>query len=137
MNSTVKKSEKRSELETALKTIAGHAETMMSSVEDEVSLGWVGQNVGDFVYFKTYDDGNDVITVSKGEIIEVITSEKKVMNKPDDNMKSEGWHNERTVMYKIRWNGMTATVDSRYVYEDKLKAIVAAISYTVKSYFDK
>lgn len=131
-----KKIEKQ-EIEKALSIILKSAENALNASEDDVKFGWCELNIGDFVYFKTYDDVNDNLTISKGEIIEIITYEKKVMNKPDEKMQSNGWHIERNISYKIRWNGMTSIIDSRYVYTDKLYATIAALHGTVKSFFEK
>lgn len=131
-----KKKTNRNEIEHALSVILHGGKDILNDSENNVKFGWCELNIGDWVYFKTYDDDHDTLTVSKGEIIEIMTSEKKVMNKPDDNMSSDGWHCERCVSYKIRWNGMTAIIDSRYAYTDKMHAILAAIHNTIKSYFE-
>lgn len=130
-----KKTTNCNEIEHALSIILENGKKLLNDSEDYVKFGWNEMNIGDWVYFKTYDDVNDTLTVSKGEIIEVITSEKKVMNKPDDNMRSDGWHCERCISYKIRWSGMTTIIDSRYVYTDKIQAVLAAIYNTIESYF--
>lgn len=124
----------RTEVETALSTIFSVGKHIIDDAESNIKFGWNDLNIGDAVYFKTYDDDNDIITISKGEIIEIITSEKKVIDKPDDNMQSNGWHTQRNISYKIRWNGMTSIIDSRYVYTDKLYATVTAILGTIESY---
>ena len=124
----------RTEVETALSTIFNVGKHIIDDAESNIKFGWNDLNIGDVVYFKTYDDDNDIITISKGEIIEIITSEKKVIDKPDDNMQSNGWHIQRNILYKIRWNGMTSIIDSRYVYTDKLYATVTAILGTIESY---
>lgn len=131
-----KKKTNRNEIEHALSVILHGGKDLLNDSENNVKFGWCELSIGDWVYFKTYDDDHDTLTVSKGEIIEIITSEKKVMNKPDDNMSSDGWHRERCVSYKIRWNGMTTIIDSRYAYTDKMHAILAAIHNTIKSYFE-
>lgn len=135
-NNNKKKKTNRNEIERALSVILHVGKDILNDSEDNVKFGWCEFNIGDWVYFKTYDDDHDTLTVSKGEIIEIITSEKKVMNRPDDNMSSDGWHSERCVSYKIRWNGMTTIIDSRYAYTDKMHAILAAIHNTIKSYFE-
>lgn len=122
-------------IEDALSVISESGDRILDNLDENIRMGWYDLNVGDKVYFKTFDDVNDIMTISKGEIIEVVVSEKKVPNRPDDNMESNGWHRERCVTYKVRWNGMTANVDPRYVYTDKLDAVLAAICGTVKSYF--
>ena len=126
----------REEIENALDIILKCGENALHDSDDNIKFGWSELTIGDFVYFKTYDDVNDNLTISKGEIIEIITSEKKVMNRPDDDMKSNGWHRERSVSYKIRWNGMTSIIDSRYVYVDKINAVVAAMNGTIQSYLE-
>lgn len=129
------KKQNRTEIESALKIIAKTGENVVHDADENAQIGWYDLNIGDTVYFKTFDDVNDVLTISKGEIIEIISSEKKVMNKPDSNMKTDGWHRERTITYRVRWNGMTASIDSRYVFTDKLDATLAAICETAKTYF--
>lgn len=134
MNKTTNINQK--EIENAVNVIFDYGKEILAESKDEVDFGWVELVVGNYVYFRTYDDCNDNLTISKGEIIEVITSDKKVMNKPDDKMQSDGWHIERGVSYKVRWNGMTTVIDSRYVYTNKLHALIAAVNGTIKSYFD-
>ena len=122
-------------IENALSAIAAAGENIVDETGENMRIGWCELSVGDRVYFKTYDDVADTITISKGEIIEVVVSEKKVPNRPDDNMESTGWHRERQVTYRVRWNGMTASIDPRYVYTDKTDAVLAAVCGTIKSYF--
>lgn len=122
-------------IENALSAIAAAGGNIVDETGENMRIGWCELSVGDRVYFKTYDDVADTITISKGEIIEVVVSEKKVPNRPDDNMESTGWHRERQVTYRVRWNGMTANIDPRYVYTDKTDAVLAAVCGTIKSYF--
>lgn len=129
------KRENISTIEDALRIISDAGEEIVTNSDENIQLGWYELNIGDKVYFKTFDDVNDIMTISKGEIIEIVVTEKKVPNKPDNNMESTGWHRERRITYKVRWNGMTASIDPRYVYTDKTDAILAAISGTIKSYF--
>lgn len=124
------------EIENALSTIMNGGNEILKDSENDVKFGWYDLIVGDFIYFKTYDDINDNVTVSNGEIVEIITSEKKVTDRPNENLESNNWHIERFVSYKIRWNGMSAIIDSRYVYRNKLCATVAVIHDTIKNYFD-
>jgi hypothetical protein len=129
------KTENVSAIEDFLSEISKAGEEILNDSSENLQIGWYELNVGDKVYFKTFDDVNDIVTVSKGEIIEIIITEKKVLNKPDDNMESNGWHRERQIAYKVRWNGMTANIDPRYVYTDKMSALLAAVCGTIKSYF--
>lgn len=125
------------EIEKSLNQVMNYTEKRINDLFINTNLGWTELNIGDEVYFKTYDDIEDSFIISKGEILEIITTDKKVLNKPDNNLVSDGWHIERYVTYKVRWNGNTMIIDQRYVYVNKLQATLAAIHNTIKSYFNE
>lgn len=122
--------------ENALRVIMDAGKHAIADTKTNNKFGWHDLAIGDTVYFKCYDDANDVVRVTKGKIIGIITNEYEVMNKPTDELKTEGTHIETSVTYRIAWNDAKFDIDSRFVYTDKLNACIAAIYDTVCSYFE-
>lgn len=122
--------------ENALRAIMEAGDNAIKDTQTNNKFGWHELSIGDTVYFKCYDDVNDVVTVSKGKITGIITNEYEVMNKPTTDFKSEGTHIETSVTYRIAWKDAKFDIDSRFVYIDKLNACLAAIHDTVCSYFE-
>ena len=122
--------------ENALRVILEAGKHAIKDTQTNNRFGWHELSIGDTVYFKCYDDVNDVVTVSKGKITGIITNEYEVMNKPDKDLKTEGTHIETSVTYRIAWKDAKFDIDSRFVYIDKLNACMAAIYDTVNSYFN-
>ena len=122
--------------ENALRAIMEAGDNAIKDTQTNNKFGWHELSIGDTVYFKCYDDVNDVVTVSKGKITGIITNEYEVMNKPTTDFKSEGTHIETSVTYRIAWKDAKFDIDSRFVYIDKLNAYLAAIHDTVRSYFE-
>ena len=71
------KRENISTIEDALRIISDAGEEIVTNSDENIQLGWYELNIGDKVYFKTFDDVNDIMTISKGEIIEIVVTEKK------------------------------------------------------------
>ena len=136
MDSKAEKEKCIVEVTNALDVISKFGTSIMKECEDDLAIGWMEFNVGDTVYFKTYNDIDDVIMVTKGTIVEIIRRDVKVDNKPGSDASSNGWHTETSVSYKVQWNGGKTTINARYVYGDKLYATLAAITETVNSYFN-
>ena len=135
MDSKAEKEKCIVEVTNALDVISKFGTSIMKECDDDLAIGWMEFNVGDTVYFKTYNDIDDVIMVTKGTIVEIIRRDVKVDNKPGSDASSNGWHTETSVSYKVQWNGGKTTINARYVYGDKLYATLAAITETVNSYF--
>lgn len=135
MDSKAEKEKCIVEVTNALDVISKFGTSIMKECEDDLAIGWMEFNVGDTVYFKTYNDIDDVIMVTKGTIVEIIRRDVKVDNKPGSDASAGGWHTETSVSYKVQWNGGKTTINARYVYGDKLYATLAAITETVNSYF--
>ena len=136
MDSKAEKEKRIGEVGDALEIISKFGSSIMKECEENVAIGWMEFDVGDTVYFKTYNDIDDVIMVTKGTIVEIIRRDVKVDDKPGSETSSNGWHTETSVSYKVQWNGGKSTINARYVYGDKLYATLAAITETVNSYFN-
>lgn len=136
MDSKLEKEKRIAEVTDALEVISKFGSSIMEECEEYLSIGWMDFNVGDTVYFKTYNDVDDVIMVTKGTIVEIIKREVKVDNKPGSNDFGDGWHTETSVSYKVQWNGGKSTINARYVYGDKLYATLAAVTETINSYLN-
>ena len=135
MDSKAEKKECIDNVTDALEVISKFGSSIMRECEENLSIGWMEFNVGDIVYFKTSNDIDDVIMVTKGTIVEIIKREVRVDNKPGSDMVSNGWHVETSVSYKVQWKGGKTVINARYAYGDKLYATLAAITETVNSYF--
>lgn len=136
MDSKSEKERRIAEVTDALNIISKFGSSIMKECEEYLSIGWMEFNVGDTVYFKTYNDVDDVIMVTKGTIVEIIRRDVKVDNRPGSEALEGGWHTETSVSYKVQWNGGKSTINARYVYGDKLYATLAAITETVNSYLN-
>lgn len=136
MDSKAEKEKRIGEVGDALEIISKFGSSIMKECEENLAIGWMEFDVGDTVYFKTYNDIDDVIMVTKGTIVEIIRRDVKVDDKPGSETSSNGWHTETSVSYKVQWNGGKSTINARYVYGDKLYATLAAITETVNSYFN-
>lgn len=123
-------------MENALRVIMDAGKHAINDTKTNNKFGWHELSIGNTVYFKCYDDVNDVVTVSKGKITGIITNEYEVMNKPSEDFKVEGTHIETSVTYRISWKDAKFDIDSRFVYTDKRDACMAAIYDTVCSYFE-
>lgn len=121
----------------ALSVISKFGNEILAECEATLKIGWTEFEVGDEVYFKTYNDIDDVVMVTKGTIVEIIRRDTKVENRPDvTTFGNKDWHTETSIAYKVQWCGGKTTINARYVYGDKLYATLAAIAETVQSYFD-
>lgn len=134
-NNNDKRKKQIAAVEEALNVISQFGNGLLDWCEATQKVGWSEFDVGDEVYFKTYNDIDDVVMVTKGTIVEIIRRDTKVENRPDGNMPQGGWHTETSISYKVQWYGGKSTINARYVYGDKLYATLAAIAETVQSYF--
>ena len=134
-NNNDKRKKQIAAVEEALSVISQFGNGLLDGCEATQKVGWSEFDVGDEVYFKTYNDIDDVVMVTKGTIVEVIRRDTKVENRPDSNITDCGWHTETSISYKVQWYGGKSTINARYVYGDKLYATLAAIAETVQSYF--
>lgn len=121
--------------EDSLQSILQSGEEVIKNSASDVAYGWIDAAIGDTVYFRSYDDANDSVIVSKGEVVGIETLQYRVFDNPSINSDSNSTHNETSISYTILWGSRKVNINARYVYRDKLRACLVALYDTINSYF--